>query len=347
MQISIKRCMAVALMICMGVHSVSAQQQPHYTQYIMNPFIINPAVAGIENYWDVKASHRHQWAGLNGSPVTTYLTVHGPLRKSDYPQASPTGFEIEGTNPRGRAYWADYEAPPSHPGVGFTLLNDRTGPLNRVSFSGTYAHHIGLAPRTSLSAGISLGMQSITLDASKLELQNPNDPVIAGSTLLNTWKPEVAAGLWLYSADYFIGLSAQNIIPMNLGFDEGKVVGDSVYRGKLIPHLFLTTGYRLWLSEDVTLMPSVMLKYITAAPVSFDVNAKVQYRDRIWAGASYRYKDGVAAMLGVNISSTFNIGYSYDYTGSSLNTVSRGSHEILVGILIGNRYGDLCPRNVW
>lgn len=334
-------------MICMGVHSVSAQQQPHYTQYIMNPFIINPAVAGIENYWDVKASHRHQWAGLNGSPVTTYLTVHGPLRKSDYPQASPTGFEIEGTNPRGRAYWADYEAPPSHPGVGFTLLNDRTGPLNRVSFSGTYAHHIGLAPRTSLSAGISLGMQSITLDASKLELQNPNDPVIAGSSLLNTWKPEVAAGLWLYSADYFIGLSAQNIIPMNLGFDEGKVVGDSVYRGKLIPHLFLTTGYRLWLSEDVTLMPSVMLKYITAAPVSFDVNAKVQYRDRIWAGASYRYKDGVAAMLGVNISSTFNIGYSYDYTGSSLNTVSRGSHEILVGILIGNRYGDLCPRNVW
>jgi len=331
----------------MGVHSVSAQQQPHYTQYIMNPFIINPAVAGIENYWDVKASHRHQWAGLNGSPVTTYLTVHGPLRKSDYPQASPTGFEIEGTNPRGRAYWADYEAPPSHPGVGFTLLNDRTGPLNRVSFSGTYAHHIGLAPRTSLSAGISLGMQSITLDASKLELQNPNDPVIAGSSLLNTWKPEVAAGLWLYSADYFIGLSAQNIIPMNLGFDEGKVVGDSVYRGKLIPHLFLTTGYRLWLSEDVTLMPSVMLKYITAAPVSFDVNAKVQYRDRIWAGASYRYKDGVAAMLGVNISSTFNIGYSYDYTGSSLNTVSRGSHEILVGILIGNRYGDLCPRNVW
>lgn len=331
----------------MGVHSVSAQQQPHYTQYIMNPFIINPAVAGIENYWDVKASHRHQWAGLNGSPVTTYLTVHGPLRKSDYPQASPTGFEIEGTNPRGRAYWADYEAPPSHAGVGFTLLNDRTGPLNRVSFSGTYAHHIGLAPRTSLSAGISLGMQSITLDASKLELQNPNDPVIAGSSLLNTWKPEVAAGLWLYSADYFIGLSAQNIIPMNLGFDDGKVVGDSVYRGKLIPHLFLTTGYRLWLSEDVTLMPSVMLKYITAAPVSFDVNAKVQYRDRIWGGASYRYKDGVAAMLGVNISSTFNIGYSYDYTGSSLNTVSRGSHEILVGILIGNRYGDLCPRNVW
>jgi len=341
-----KKCLAVALLLA-GAITVRAQQQPHYTQYIMNPFIINPAVAGIENYWDIKASHRHQWAGLNGSPVTTYLTVHGPLRKSDYPQASPTGFDIEGDNPRGRAYWMQYEAPPAHPGVGLTILNDRTGPLSRFSFSGTYAHHIGLAPRTSLSAGISVGMQSITLDANKLELQDPNDPVIAGSALLDNWKPEVSAGLWLYSANYFVGASAQNIIPMNLGFDNGKVVGDSVYRGKLVPHLFLTTGYRMWLNDDISLLPSVMVKYITAAPVSFDINAKVQYRDRLWAGASYRYNDGVAAMLGVNISSTFNIGYSYDYTGSSLNTVSKGSHEIMVGFLIGNRYGDLCPRNTW
>ncbi|WP_217607479.1 type IX secretion system membrane protein PorP/SprF, partial [Chitinophaga sp. GbtcB8] len=81
-----------------------------------NPFIINPAVAGIENYWNVKASPRHQGAGLNGWPVTTYLTVHAPLRKSDYPRASPTGLEIEGTTPRGGAYGAHYEAPPSHPG---------------------------------------------------------------------------------------------------------------------------------------------------------------------------------------------------------------------------------------
>ena len=39
-----------------------AQQRPYYTQYILNNYIINPAVAGIENYWDVKMSHRLQWA---------------------------------------------------------------------------------------------------------------------------------------------------------------------------------------------------------------------------------------------------------------------------------------------
>ncbi|SHM94692.1 type IX secretion system membrane protein PorP/SprF [Chitinophaga sp. CF418] len=337
---------AIILVLALPVQ-VLAQQQPHYTQYVLNTFIINPAVAGIENYWDVKASHRHQWAGLNGSPVTTYLTVHGPLSKTDYPEASVTGFNPEGSNPRGKAYWASYSAPASHAGAGVTILNDRTGPLNRFSISGTYAHHIGIAPGTSLSAGISLGAQRISLDASKLEFQNPSDPAIAGSTVLGRWRPDVSIGMYLYSAQYFAGISAQNIVPSTIGFDNGKVKGDSVYRGKLVPHLFGTAGYRLWVNEDLSLLPSVMIKYVTALPVSFDVNAKLQYQDRAWVGASYRHKDGIAAMLGINVNATFNVGYAYDYTTSGLNIASHGSHEIVIGIMIGNRFADLCPRNVW
>ncbi|QHS62564.1 PorP/SprF family type IX secretion system membrane protein [Chitinophaga agri] len=326
---------------------VLSQQQPHYTQYVLNTYIINPAVAGIENYWDIKASHRHQWAGVNGSPVTTYLTVQGPLSKTDYPQASATGFNPEGGNPRGKAYWESYTAPPSHAGAGVTILNDKTGPLSRFSIAGTYAHHIGIAPGTSLSAGISVGAQRITLDATALEFQNPSDPAIAGSTVLGRWRPDVSVGLYLYSAQYFAGLSAQNIVPSGIGFDNGNVKGDSVYRGKLVPHLFGTAGYRLWLNEDMTLLPSVMIKYITALPVSVDMNAKLQYRDRIWIGASYRHKDGIAAMLGINVNAAFNVGYAYDYTTSGLNIASHGSHEIVIGFMIGNRFADLCPRNLW
>jgi hypothetical protein len=67
----------------------------------------------------------------------------------------------------------------------------------------------------------------------------------------------------------------------------------------------------------------------------------------MWLGGSYRYKDGFAGMVGINVNSTFNFGYSYDVTTSKLNAVSRGSHELLIGFLIGNRYGDWCPKNLW
>jgi type IX secretion system PorP/SprF family membrane protein len=342
-----KRYFLLLLLLVIISLSGFAQQQPHYTQYILNPFIINPAMAGIENYWDVKASHRHQWTGLNGAPVTTYLTVHGPLRKSDYPKASVTGMTPPGENPRGRAYWQEYTTPPSHAGVGLTILNDKTGPLNRFSISGTYAHHIPISARTSVAAGISVGAQSVTLDASILEFQQPGDPVVALGEQLNKWRPEVNAGVLLYGAEYFIGAAVQNIIPQEIAYDNGKVVGDSLYRGKLVPHLFFSGGYRLWVIDDLSVLPSVMVRLVTAAPLSFDLNSKFLYRDRLWVGGSYRINDGFAAMLGVNINASVNIGYSYDYTTSALNTVSRGTHEILIGFVLGNRFGDLCPRNLW
>jgi type IX secretion system PorP/SprF family membrane protein len=68
---------------------VRAQQQPYYTQYMLNNFILNPALAGIENYWDIKASYRNQWVGLQGGPTTLYLTVNGPLGKSQFDYETP------------------------------------------------------------------------------------------------------------------------------------------------------------------------------------------------------------------------------------------------------------------
>jgi hypothetical protein len=73
----------------------------------------------------------------------------------------------------------------------------------------------------------------------------------------------------------------------------------------------------------------------------------LQYRDLAWIGASFRLDDGFAGMMGVNVSNTFNVSYAYDYTTTRLNTVSKGTHEIVLGFLIGNKYGDWCPRNVW
>ncbi|MBY0482342.1 MAG: type IX secretion system membrane protein PorP/SprF [Chitinophagaceae bacterium] len=324
---------------------LSAQQRPYYTQYIMNNYLINPAVAGIENYWDLKLSHRLQWVGLQDAPVTTYVTIQGPIHKAAYNNETATTFHADGVNPRGTNYWRNYTAPDPHGGIGFTMLNDRTGPLNRFAVYGTYAYHVGLSANTNLSAGISAGFTNMSLDASKLNFGTITvDPAVSGSGLINKIKPDISAGLWLYSSDYFIGLSAQQIIPQQIAFSDNTV---HLENGKLVPHLFFSAGYRMQLSDDISFLPSTLIRYISPLPIGFDVNAKFQYQDLLWAGASYRYQDGFAAMVGVNINHNINVGYSYDIQTSQLNTVSKGTHEILIGFLLGNKYGDWCPRNLW
>jgi len=330
--------------ICFG--NAHAQQRPYYTQYILNNYIINPAVAGIENYWDVKASHRLQWVGLQDAPVTTYLTIQGPLKKSDYGRETATSLHAGGSNPRGESYWQNYTSAEPHMGAGLTILNDKTGPLNRFAAYGTLSYHVGLSPQTSLAAGVSVGITQMSLDADKLTFATAVDPAVGSSGILNRIKPDVSAGVWLYSRDYFLGVSAQQIIPEQIAFSSNNNTV-ALQQGALVPHIFIQAGYRFFLSEDVSMLPSVMLRYINPLPLGFDINAKLQYQDLLWVGGSFRYQDGFAAMLGVNLSRTVNIGYSYDITTSQLNTVSKGTHEILVGFLIGNRYGDWCPRNIW
>lgn len=321
-----------------------AQQKPHYTQYILNQYIINPALSGIENYIDVKVSHRHQWTGLSGGPVTTYVTVQGPVNKQDY-RTTATSFAVPGENPRGQRYWENYTAAAPHHGVGMQLINDVTGPLSNLSLYGTYAYHIGLTPRTSLSAGFGAGFSRFSLNSASLNFNNTTvDPVVYTSGILNRTKFDMTAGVYLYSADYFIGLSAQQIVPNTLSYADHTITTET---GKTVPHIFLTGGYRLLLTEDLNLLPSLMVKYIHPLPLQVEVNTKLQYRDLIWIGASYRHKDSFAGMVGFNISNTVNLGYAYDNATTALAAYNRGTHELVLGFILGNKYDDSCPKNVW
>jgi type IX secretion system PorP/SprF family membrane protein len=334
-------CLLITMIALKAAH---AQQRPQYTQYILNNYILNPALTGIENYTDLKLSMRDQWVGLNGAPKTMYLSVHKPIGKKDF-KTSATSYDMPGANPRGEAYWENYEASEPHHGVGLSIVNDVTGLYSRFSANVSYAYHMGLSPKTNLAAGFAAGIQKISRDGAKSTFANgdPTDPAEGSGADIYRIRPDLSAGLWLYSADYFVGVSAQQVIPQKVAFT------DDTLGFKLVPHLFGTAGYRFLLSDDVNAIPSVMFKYVPNTPTNpqFDVNVKVQYRDLFWMGGSYRYKYGYAGMIGVNLGNTFNVGYSYDYTTTALNTASNGTHEIVIGFLIGNKYGDTCPRNVW
>ena len=324
------------------MQNVIAQQKPHYTQYILNNYVLNPALSGIENYTDLKLSARDQWVGLDGAPKTMYLTVHSPIGKKDY-KTNSTSYHMQGENPRGNAYWENYTASEPHHGVGFSMISDKTGLYNRLSANLSYAYHIGLSPRTNMSAGFGAGIVKLSRDVAKSTFNNgdPSDPAQGTVDDIYKIRPDLSAGIWVYSANYFIGLSAQQVIPQKVAFV------DDTLGFKLLPHLFATAGYRFLVNDDVNAIPSVMIKYVSPAEPQFDLNIKFQYRDLLWAGGSYRLKDGYAAMLGLNVGNSFNVGYAYDFTTSPLNTTSRGTHEIVIGFIIGNRYGDTCPRNVW
>lgn len=53
-----------------------AQQLPLYSQYMMNSFLLNPAIAGSVDYFPVILTARRQWVGINNGPSTQAISTH-------------------------------------------------------------------------------------------------------------------------------------------------------------------------------------------------------------------------------------------------------------------------------
>jgi type IX secretion system PorP/SprF family membrane protein len=342
-----KKVFSVVVLISLGF-ICHAQQKPYYSQYILNNYILNPAVAGIENYTDFKASYRKQWSGIDGAPVTSYVTIHKPIGKTDH-RSNATSLEApRENNPYKSSVLESFEAPSKHHGIGFTAISDKTGYISRTTFGLTYAYHMPVSEQATLSVGFTAGVTNVNLDKTKIVWGSldPNDPAIGfNSGEIMKTMPEFSTGLWLYSKNYFVGASVLNIVPGKVQFVKNDLYGESYH-----PHIFLQAGYRFFLSDDVSILPSVLIQQISPLPTFIHTNVKLQYQDLVWVGAGYRVKDelsGASAMLGVNIAHSVSIGYSYNTTTNArLKTYAGNTNEIVLGISLGKREA-MCPTNVW
>ena len=326
----------LALFIFVQFTNAQAQQRPQFTQYFFNNFLINPAISGIERYTDVKAGLRLQWVGLEGAPQTSFLYAYMPIG-NEYINSNAGSFGEQGNNPNSRNYVQSYQAAESHHGIGFHAVQDKAGPFNSLDFNITYAYHMGLAPRLNLALGVNAGISTNSIDELKIDIATRNDPAVRNS-LGNHINPDAGFGIWLYGPTFFIGASAQQLL---------SSLTKLTYGGKLVSHYYLTGGYKIFIADDISLMPSVMVKYASPAPISVDVSAKVMFKDAFWLGGGYRQGDAIAAIAGFNVSSLLNVGYAYDFTTSDLNAVSGGTHEIIIGLLLNNKYKVTCPQMLW
>lgn len=319
-----------------------AQQLPQYTQYMFNNYLINPAVSGIENYTDVKTGHRNQWSGLEGAPVTSYLSVSAPLGRN-FLEGDATSFSaLGGVNPSSRLYTQNYQAAEPHHGIGAMVITDKAGPITQTNVAATYAYHLGLTNRLNLSVGVMAGFNRMALNTNQITLTDAIDPAITNGMNNDQWKPDVGVGAWLYSSNYYLGLSVRQLLPQKYYFNDSKQLNTG---SATVPHFFLTAGVKLFLTDEITFMPSVLVKRTDPVPLTYDVNGKFNFQDKFWVGGSYRRNDAVALLAGFNLSSLINVGYSYDITTSALNTVSRGTHEIFLGIMLNNRYKVTSPQH--
>lgn len=271
---------------------IKAQQNPEYTQYMYNTMTINSGYAGSVGTLEAALLHRSQWVGIDGAPTTQSFTLHAPLRNDKI-------------------------------GLGLSVVNDKLGPSSEFNFEGNFSYALKFAEDKRLAFGLKAGMRKLDVDWTKGRYKNDSD-VLLNSNISNEIKPSFGAGLYYYTDKWYLGASIPNFIKGNY-YDD---VQESVNIDRL--HYYLIGGYVFDISDGLKFKPAFLAKAVSGAPLYYNASLNFLIQEKLTLGASYQFDDSMSAVAGFQVSNSFFLGYSYDYTITELNKYNDGSHEIIL-----------------
>lgn len=288
------------LLLLYYVPAAVAQQQPQFTHYGFNGMHLSPAYAGITNRPEFTSIYRYQWLGYDasfddgGAPRTLLFTAHTPVRLL-------------------------------HGGLGLVLMRDRIGNTTQLSAAVSYSYHINIGETGKLGIGVQGNVNNIKKGNYRaIDGGDPSVPFNSSDT-----KFDLGAGLWYESEAFYAGGGVTNLLHAEYEFADSTRTGTGTFLGE--NHIYITAGYNVPLTTDLTVTPTVLLKHDTEV-FSFDVGGRVSFQEKYWAGLNYRYQEAVSALVGVSLlqDNALRVGYAIDLTTFNVAAKAPTSHEVML-----------------
>lgn len=284
-----------------------AQQSPLYGLYFMDPFLINPAAAGLKNYSVLHLNHRQQWRGIEGAPITSTLTLHFPV---------------------GRTV-----------SMGLNLFNDTRGPLSTNAGQFTFGYRVPLGDNHNLRFGLSggVGWNSINFD----KLGDVSDPALADA-LDNHFYVTGRFGILYNIKNLQLGFAFPQIFKSDLISSEQfeQVVLEP------FQNYIMSASYRINMGESFAFEPWAVYRVNEMEPDRWEATGIFWIKNILWLGGTYRQDNEYAAMAGFQISDVINFGYAYEPAGNKIDGYANASHELQLSIRIGKVKDRSKPKRI-
>jgi type IX secretion system PorP/SprF family membrane protein len=298
---ALKKITILLFLLGLYCNSAEAQQLPIYTNYLLNNYAYNPAVAGSEGNLKASLNYRDQWSGFKGAPKTFLLSVHGPLKKS--PKIA----------------------------IGGIVINDQSGLLQRTSGYISFTYHLKLNKKTKLAFGLSGGVVQYRVKLYDKVIYDKDDRFLYDN-IVNATTYDGNAGLYLYHDKFFIGISGMQIFSNKVQFKKGFDA-----KAVLTPNIYVNAGYNIKAGKTFVIQPSVLVKFNQPTPYQPEYALKGIYKDVFWLGVMYRTDDAICPMVGFTIKDLCTVAYSFDYTVSSFAKYNRGTNEFNLTFKFGKK----------
>lgn len=313
---NLKLFFAISVLFCIS-EGLYSQQTPIFSQYMVNKYLVNPAVAGGSGITDFNLVAREQYTGFENAPRTFALTAQSRILNDSYIMRK---LRIRKKTENASRF--------TNVGVGGSIFSDRNGIVSKTGLQLSYAYHINFNNRFQLSMGLSGSAYQYKLDDSDAVLVNYDDPILNGEKK-QFWIPDASFGAFITNNQLYGGITITDIVGSNLKLGKDPIKDNF----SSLRNYILLGGYKMNLNENFKIEPSFLLR-ATSLSRQLDLNAKVYYIDSYWLGVSYRSNNTLVTMIGFNVD-FLQFGYAYDANFGNIKTYSGGSHEIILGFRFG------------
>ncbi len=302
--------------VCFG------QVPPFSDQFLVNPFLINPALAGTSRQAPLSLSVRQQWMGIKTAPVYQTLSFHkSMINKGE--RFNPQGFLNRGDNSYGKV------------GLGGGLFNLSYGSVSQFGAHADYAYHVYLN-KGRLSFGLSTIYQQLTINT-------PNFIRPDGSIFDNLLDPanrevthfvDAGAGIHYFSQSFFAGVSVLQLFNSTVKFGDMnfKALEDPSNNEYLARTFYGYGGLTHSIGKNLVLKPSLVLKYSQVGGIAFQLNAAASFYQNFEAGLLYRYNQSIGFYLGIQAGNVL-IRYQFESPTGTAAGMRFLSNQVLVGYL--------------
>jgi len=314
----LNRVLFILLFIAGTCFNLSAQQTPVFSQFMVDKFLINPAIVGGNGYTDINMIAKQQYAGFENAPRTFALTAQSRLLDESYIMRK---LRVRKNANQGSLF--------TNVGLGGSIYSDRNGLVSKTGAQVAYAYHINFNNRYQLSMGLALAAYQYKLDDAGSFIVDPDDPVLMGNKK-NFWVPDAKFGVYFTDKRSFFGLTVTDLL------GSGIRLGDDPIKENFssLRNFYLMAGSNFNMNEDFSVKPAVLAR-INNIQTILDINTRVAYQDAYWLGLSYRTNNTLVTMLGLYVD-MFKLSYAYEASFGAIQNYNSGSHELILGVRLGD-----------
>jgi type IX secretion system PorP/SprF family membrane protein len=291
------------------VKSGMAQQEPLFSLYHQQLFLINPASTGDQDYMQAFIDARKQWSGFEMAPRTGAFGIHDSYNDKM--------------------------------GLGVLITGDKAGMIERLSGNLNYSYklHFSREKKHNLVFGIGVGFIENKINTSEGRVQD-FDPLLYADN--DGFAFDARFGMLYNFKGFELGAAIPQILDNDVKYQRSNL---DDYSFELKRHYLLHTGYRFSFykkkfdeemnivkeqEEKFYIKPSILYKMALSAPEQIDINLVVGGGRNNWLGFTYRPTDKSMVVSGGIQINSLGIAYAYQIANTLPTEYSNGTHEIML-----------------